>query len=1130
MGLRYILGRAGSGKTHRCCTEIRDYMAGSPDRHAFFIVPDQGTYTAEKTLASLCPGHGFTDVYVVGFSRLAYRIFQELHTDTGDALSPLGQQLILRRLLTEKEKQFRVLSTAARQPHFSESVTEFIHELDSYNISPEDLSAAAGSGPDSALSAKLADLALLYGSYADYLKEHFSYRGSRLHVLAEEVPSSELIRSSRIWVDGFSGMTPQEISVLSALIETAEEVTVTLPMGSRENASSSGTVFARPLGLMNRLSEKYGQAESLLLEDRPRFRTPVLAELEQKYFSVPSGKCGVSPAGLYLASGADRTAEAEDAARFIVHLARDEGCRWRDILILLRNVDAYADILTRTLERYQVPCFIDQRRSMWNHPLVVLTDAFLNILNAGSRAWTGGYLFRLLKTDLLPSLSADAVDRLENYVLRFGIRGSRWKEEWNFRSYFDLDKEQKEPSAAELEENRAMNDIRRQVCDMLLPSMDAWKAAQNAADRCAVLYQWLTEQHVPEMLADMDEEEYQESRTRTGGQVWKNLLLLLDEIVHAAGDEKISSADFLSMMEDGLMSMTFAFIPPTLDHVTVTSVDRGYSLEGRAVFILGACDGEFPCRVEERGLLTDREREELLDRSIDLGPNMTQRTVQEQFYVYLALTRARELLYLSYAKADSDGSELRPSFLYTRLQSLGYGISPPSPKHPDSPLFSNPAQALTLLPAMLRNGTANSPWRSFYAWAASKKEWQRPLAQALKSLNEKNIAEPLPPEIVRQLFLPSGRFHGSVTQLEQYRQCPYSYFMKYGMRLREREDGSLGSIDYGNYLHAGLHLFGDLFLKQKKQWRDATEGDIEKLSVQISEQLVPRVKNGRLTSDAACRHIRDTLNRTFRYALSRLSGWSRNSHFDTNALEKKFSVDIPCPGGPPATLEGKIDRIDIMGNAVAVCDYKSGSPGISLAEITNGLKLQLITYMLAILLTEQTKKEVRALMPAACMYIYISDEIQSLSSPPSPGEEEIPPTQGASGYVLHDPNVLEALDSHMEDSDAFFPVSFKKDGTPRAGAPVLTQEEFRALLSRVQEWIGKLCREIAGGDIRIRPVKHGSAIACQYCPYSGICRFDPKRPENRYDFIPKQRESDAHRELSDSIKEEKEENSHDALD
>lgn len=84
-----------------------------------------GTYTAEYLLAKSFPGEGFTDVTVCGFSRLAYRVFQELHSPVAEALSPLGQQIIVRRILDEKKDELQMIVKAASHPHFRKKCVSF---------------------------------------------------------------------------------------------------------------------------------------------------------------------------------------------------------------------------------------------------------------------------------------------------------------------------------------------------------------------------------------------------------------------------------------------------------------------------------------------------------------------------------------------------------------------------------------------------------------------------------------------------------------------------------------------------------------------------------------------------------------------------------------------------------------------------------------------------------------------------------------------------------------------------------------------------------------------------------------------------------------------------------------------
>lgn len=241
MSLHFIFGRAGTGKTTRCCREIQDYLKKTPGGRAYLLVPDQGTYTAEYLLAKSFPGAGFIDVTVCGFSRLAYRVFQELHSPVADALSPLGQQIILRRLLDAHKDELQVILRAASQPHFSEKLTAFFHQLDMFLVTEDDLLAASKREGETPLGKKLADLSLLYKAYHDYLRMHFAYEGSLFDLLAREIPKSEKLRGSHIWIDGFNGMAPQKIRIVSALVHTAAEVTMTLQMDSPEEAAEIRT-------------------------------------------------------------------------------------------------------------------------------------------------------------------------------------------------------------------------------------------------------------------------------------------------------------------------------------------------------------------------------------------------------------------------------------------------------------------------------------------------------------------------------------------------------------------------------------------------------------------------------------------------------------------------------------------------------------------------------------------------------------------------------------------------------------------------------------------------------------------------------------------------------------------------
>jgi ATP-dependent helicase/nuclease subunit B len=1119
MGLHFIYGRAGTGKTRRCYEEIIQFMNKNPDRQAVLLVPDQDTYRAESRLAAAFPGKGFAGVTVCGFSRLAYRVFQELHTVTSESLSPLGQQLIISRLLSQHKKEFAIFRNAAGERHFSQSITEFFHELDTYLVTEDQLNGAAEAEGNTPLGLKLKDLALLYRSYHQYLSEHFSYQGSTYDLLAREIPKSSFLAASRIWIDGFNGMTPQEIRIVRALIETASDVTVTLSMDPPSRAGEY-TIWNRPERMWSLLAGRDARADGVTLTRAVRFEDPDIAFMAEHAFTDPlvrkdsAASRPVTPErGIHLVSCAGRDQEIDEIARRILSLVRDQGFRYRDILVLLRNPDTYTDSISRIFHRYRIPVFINERESMGNHPLIILLRSLLDLITRDQkghhRGWTRNRLFRFLKNDLLPVFKPAETDALENFVFLHGVRPYHWDREWHFHTPFDLDTDTGDLTSYEEAEQRVMNSYRCRVLALLDPLETAWKNAPTVKEKCTLLYQWMMKQDIPRRMAAWDEAEFQAARLRPHLQVWKKVLAMLDEMVHVAGDDTLSPDDFFSMMEDGLTSLSYSMIPPTLDHVSVASVERGYASEGRAVFIPGVVEDEFPARIDSGGFLTEEEKQRLQnEEQLVLGPGLLSQIYQEQFYIYLSMTRARQLMVLTYAETDRDGKDLSPSYLAKNLIRQGYihaaeTASPVSPATKDTSFLSTPEESLSLLPRVLREGKPadDSIWIPLIQWANESEERKALLKSKLRGFTYTNKTAPLGPDLAGRLFKRRGILSSSISQLENYRHCPYRYFLSYGLRLDERDQSDLDPRDFGNYLHSGLSQFGHTLQRSGRQWRDASDEDIETISETIARRIGPQIKYGLLHSDEAEAYTEKSLLRTLRETLKRLRSWSRQSSFDTAAMEKKFLLTLRAEAGEIYQLRGKIDRVDKSGQFFVVADYKTGSVDISLSDILSGLRLQLASYLLAIL--KENKPD--SLLPAAMVYIYLSgdtrtaDQVYPASSPPVPAGKEL-----LRGYFAGDMDVLSLLDHGLRadsDENPVLSIRTKKDGSFRSGSPVLSLDEIKHLLQEVEMTLGRLAQQILDGNMPLRPARQrGKPSPCTYCLFRSICRFDLKLGD-RYDMI-----------------------------
>lgn len=1108
MPLHFIFGRAGTGKSTRVCREIRDYVMAGEGKKAYLLVPDQGTYTAEYRLARSFPGEGFSNVTVCGFSRLAYRVFQELHSPVSDALSPLGQQIIIRRLLEEHKDELLMIGKAASHPHFSEELSTFFHQLDMFCVSEKDMESASLAQGDSPLGRKMKDLSLLYRAYHQYLKDHFSYEGSLFDLLAREIPKSPSIKHARVWIDGFNGMAPQKIRILSALIDTAEEVTMTLQMDNPSEAVMNPN-FAYPYHLYTEVLQVSRRSSSVTLTKPCRFESSRLSAMALSFFDR---RADVSPLpkdleinpldGLFTITLPNKADEVDYISRTLLTLVRDHHLRYRDILVLTREPENYVDLFERSFDTYQIPGFIDKKHPMNNHPLVILLDSMVRFLTAESgrknAGWQRSRLFRVLKTFLLPEWPEESVDELENYVLSHNIHPWQYHEEWKFRDWRDLDSEAPSPTEEEHLALAKANEWREKLLALFDPLVKEWKEKPLPKDRCALLYRWLRAEKIPEKLNELDDQASLHTNIRPHLQVWKKVLSLLDEIVHTAGKDRVKDEDFLSIFEDGLSSLTYSTIPPTLDHVTVTGMDRGYAMEAKVVFIAGTLEGIFPKRVEEGGFFTELERQKIFDDSrLIFGTNLLQEVQQEQFFAYLALTRARNALYLTRPSVNEEQGSAEPSFLVSQLERLHYAARlVPEDRDKDRSFFANPEEALSLLPLVLREKIpeADSHWAALAAWA-KQKGYEKKLSEKLESFSYENKAVSLPRDLAAKLFKPAGRFVGSVTRFENYRKCPYSYYLSYGLHLDERDEGQMESLDFGNYLHAGLHLFGKELGNKKKQWRDATDEDIKNMSESIAAKMVPKVHYGALHADGASRYTERVLNETFRRSLETLRKWSRNSRFDTKALEKTFYLRIQGETDS-FTLKGKIDRLDEAGSACAIFDYKTGKPAASIQEAAAGLKLQLLTYLLAV----EDKAE-NDLLPTALMYIYLNGDVRNVTTVPPGGQVDMDPKNNGSGWIIDDPELVTALDSAIGTEDAFIKAKINKDGSLSKTVSVLSGEDFDNLLIIVKKRLLEIYHRMESGDISIRPVSFKKQNPCSYCPFHAICRFDPKGKGEGYEYV-----------------------------
>ncbi|MEW6698565.1 MAG: helicase-exonuclease AddAB subunit AddB [Bacillota bacterium] len=1128
MSLRFIIGRAGSGKSHTCLEEIRRELRYRPDGPpVILLVPEQATFQYEYMLVSTPGLQGMMRAQVLSFRRLAWRVLQEVGGAARAHIGELGKRMVLRRILEQRKSELRIFHRAARQPGFADSLASALSELKLYRIKTEDLKKAIQrvQERDSAMLDKLQDLELLYNDLEEFLAGKFTDPDDYLNLLAERLGSAAAVQGAEIYIDGFTGFTPQEFGVIEQLLITASRVHVALcfdPVYTTEPCSEMDA-FYPTVETYTTLREMAGSlkiaiASPVLLRDETPARfinCPGVRHLEKNYFQFTAGP-SEQTAGVNLTACANRRAEVEAAAREILRLSREKGLRWREMVVILRDLANYSHLIGTVFEDHGIPHFIDQKRTVLHHPLVELIRSTLEVV---SQQWAYDPVFRYLKTDLVP-VRRDEVDKLENYVLAHGIRGSRWTDgrDWTYRRRFTLDEEQayNERESVEL---ALINRIRYASTCQLIKFSQRLDEARNVREITGTLFELLESLEVPVRLEAWAQEAERQGRlaeAREHAQLWQNILLLLDEIVEAMGEETLSLEEYARVLESGLEGLKLGLIPPGLDQVVVGTLERSRNPNVKSALVLGISDGVLPARPAEEGLFSDFEREALREAGISLAPGSRRKIFDEQYLVYVALTRASESLWLSYPQADDEGKALVPSQVIARIKELLPGLQerviPVEPPGPDSDLefIAHPGRSLSYLAAMLREikaGRRVDPvWQDVYSWFVQQPAFQAACSRLVDGLFHINQENPLPRGLGRRLY--GSRLKASVSRLERFTACPFAHFLSHGLKLRERGQFKLAAPDLGQFFHAALKDVADRIKEQGTDWGHLNKTQAGVLVGEIVDQLAPKLQNEILLSTARHRYLIRKLKSTLQRALLTLTEHARRGTFRPVAVEIGFGEQaelppIPFDLGEQCVMEmtGRIDRIDCAMEGgrpyFTIIDYKSGQAELKLADIVHGLKLQLLTY-LDVALRHAGQLVNQPALPAGMLYFSVKDPFVTSPGPLAIEEAEkgLLKQLKMKGLLLADPLVIAQMDNQLSGQSELLPVGLKKNGEFYSNSRVISEEQFTLLRSYLETKLKSTGQRILQGEIAISPYRRGNDKACRYCVFKPVCRFDPLLEDN----------------------------------
>ena len=1091
--LQLIRSRANTGKSSRVLQMIR---ANGDKRHQILLVPDHASYAAEVDLCRACGDEGNQYAEVLTFQRLSRRVVAETGGFERMALDGGGKVLLMQRALQDVFQMLTVYRRPSQRAAFLRGFIDLVEELRRYCVTPEMLmeqSAEAGGE----VGDKFRDIALIYGAYMGRLSRDGVDLTDDMEKLNRKLRESDYLTGKDVYIDGFSHFTAQEEHAIALILPKVHRLTVTL-LGEADSHLEIFLTGNRAFDRLVRIAGECGAAVEEVRLDAPPVTT-ALGHMERYTFG--GGRpCGGGGEALRLYEAATLYSEVEYAAAEIRRLAAEEGLRYRDIGVAVRNLQDYEAAVENIFRRYEVPVYLSRRSDLLEKPLMTLVTAALE-------AVTGGFeyedVFRCLKTGLA-GLSDGECDLLENYVLKWEIHGAMWLRDTPWTANPDgYCEEFSEEQRQRLEE---VNAIRERVRLPFARLSEALRSAQTAQGKVLALYGFLEELDVPGQLTARTEALLSEGRLQLSdeyAQLWELVCQVMDQFVEILADGPVSSEEFLRLWKLMVGQYSVGTIPAAMDQVSFQQLDRNDRHQVKVLFLLGANDHVLPAAGRTGGILTEEEREVLLSQGLRLAPHGMDQMNLELQNIYGALVKPSQRLYVSYCAFDSAGTALRPAFVVGRLRAL----------FPDVPLkregHEKPYRAAAPLPAVELAG--EEPGGALWRYFAARPAWRGALERMTRGASMGRGR--LSPSAVDTLYGRNIRM--SASRIDKVRSCHFAYFMQYGLRLKERSPAGLDPAQIGTFLHYVLeHVAQDAM----------AEGGFAQLAPERLREITKEHIDGYISStigpveekEARFRYLLRRLRTTVYTVVENVSEELRASDFVPLRFELGFGGDGPLPAitieeaERRLSVSGKVDRVDgwVKGDKLylRVVDYKTGRKSFDLTDIRHGLNIQMLLYLFA-LEREGGRLFGKDIVPAGVLYLPARDVILNMDRGASAEavQRAVDRELRRSGLVLKDAEVLSAMEHTALTEPRFLPLALDRKHNITKG--IATAEELGKLSRYVDHLLHQVAREVTGGNIDADPCTYSEAEnACTYCEFASACHFGDGAEDQAHYIYPLPRE------------------------
>ncbi|MBQ6714753.1 MAG: exodeoxyribonuclease V subunit gamma [Clostridia bacterium] len=1054
--LQFILGRAGCGKSYTITRKIGECIqkGGTP----LLIVPEQFSFESERAILKSFGEKSADKVKVMSFSRLCDEASRIYGGGAGRVLSDADKTIMLSRAMKNCKDDLKLWKGYVNSAGFMENMLNAISEFKLHAVSYEDLLSAADKIEDDYLSLKLSDTATIYKNYDLLVGEKFIDSNDNLAKFYEQLKIHNFFQGKDVFIDSFKGFTGQQLKIIKVIISTASSVTVALTVDT-ESAHKNG-VFAGIIKTKEQLIKAARSHNIEVLEDivlKESFgKNESLKNLE-RLMAGYSDIYGGEGKEVTICSASDMGEEAEFVARTIRKIVREDGAKFDDFAVIVRNTEDYEEELDAACKRNGVNCFIDRRISIADLPISVMA---LNAISLAGSLRTEKIL-RFYKSGT-QYISLEELSNVENYAYIWGIDGDDWARKWDMNPD-GFRESQDEKYLKGIEEKLAeINAIREKMIAPILIFKKSFRDnPQKMAEALVNLILSVGGDKSIKALCEKYNSENNKAYADALRQSWDVFMAILESIVLCFGETEISVKEFEDALKNATALTTVGVSPQTLDEVTFGAADRIRPYRPKYVFVMGANQGVFPRNISSIGIFSNKEREILKLNNIEIPDKTVDGAIDEEYLVYSSVCMASEKLFISYTQGLSDGTAAEPSAFLSEIE-------------------ENLKVNKIYVPSNLNEKNLPETKESAFAEMCKRVSKDEGEAQTLKyALGDeyKNRADSVfamkkPPEnfisgdTAKRLY--GKEMYVSPTRFEVFNSCRFMYFCKYGLNAKKLEPVEFSVLQRGTLVHYVMErLIGEF----GKGVANLSKEEISELVDRYVAEYLDGISGYRSMEDERLKYLVETISRSAKFVAERLALEFAQSDFEPVHCELRIGkdgelpeIEIPLDDDAKLRLGGVVDRVDKWNGYIRIVDYKTGSKEFKFPDILFGQNMQMLLYLYAVSASKEWGGD-----PAGIFYM------------PAKRNKNDKSKRRMNGLMENDPQLVNAMDK--DNSGEFIPIL-----SARNTSNFISKGDFEKIFAFITRKLKSSGNLMLSGDINADPIDGVDGDACKYCDFAAICR------------------------------------------